>query len=547
MKQPQFYTLHLEKIVGGGQALGTLDDGRKAFVWGGLPDETVTIRVTKKKSKFVEGVVTEVHTPNPHRIAPRDPNNYLSTSPWQIMNFGTEQHYKAALIEEAFELHDIVLPDAIDVYADDVAFGYRNKVEFSWYSEEKSVIEVTSAQTREASSSASLRGEDCLSVVSSAAAKEADGGVPRRAEAVTESTDFAFNDTLDLAFYRRGSKGKITVDGTSLARPEINQLARAVRDLLRTKPVSARNLKTLLIRCDQQGNCVWQLYLKDEMTDLITPEEASTLPAQGGEIIYSNPKSPASVITKRLAAFGDVTLSDTILGVPFNYACEGFFQVNIPVYEQALKDMRKWVELNSEVTTTSAQPQSTSSSACQSKETSDREDFAFPAKRGQERQLNQLAAERSEREDGFRCEPTTLDLYSGVGTIGLTIGGDNVTLVEINEHAVREMRRNIAQLGKNAQAVLAPSEQALNYITADKIIIVDPPRAGLHADVVARLLETMPPRIVYLSCNPVTQARDVALLLEKYHIVHHRGYNFFPRTPHIEHLIILDRSPASNP
>ena len=134
-----------------------------------------------------------------------------------------------------------------------------------------------------------------------------------------------------------------------------------------------------------------------------------------------------------------------------------------------------------------------------------------------------------------------LDLYSGVGTIGLTIGGDNVTLVELNEHAVREMRQNITTLGKNATAVLAASEQALDHITSDKIIILDPPRAGLHADVVAKLLETTPPRIIYLSCNPVTQARDVALLLEKYTITHLKGYNFFPRTPHIENLIVLDK------
>ena len=60
MRKPKFATIQLEKIVGGGQALGTLDDGRKAFVWGGLPGETVTIRITKKKSHFVEGVVTEV-------------------------------------------------------------------------------------------------------------------------------------------------------------------------------------------------------------------------------------------------------------------------------------------------------------------------------------------------------------------------------------------------------------------------------------------------------------------------------------------------------
>ena len=136
----------------------------------------------------------------------------------------------------------------------------------------------------------------------------------------------------------------------------------------------------------------------------------------------------------------------------------------------------------------------------------------------------------------------TLDLYAGVGTIGLTIGGGNVTLVEINADAVREMQRNITELGRtDARAVLAPSEQALDYITSKEIVIVDPPRAGLHPDVIATLLQKLPPRIIYLSCNPVTQARDVSLLQEKYEIIHHQGYNFFPRTPHIEHLVILDK------
>jgi 23S rRNA (uracil1939-C5)-methyltransferase len=135
----------------------------------------------------------------------------------------------------------------------------------------------------------------------------------------------------------------------------------------------------------------------------------------------------------------------------------------------------------------------------------------------------------------------TVDLYSGVGTIGLTIGGPGVTLVEINEHAVREMRRNIDELAIDAEPVLAASENALDYITGDKLIIVDPPRAGLHANVIDRLLSETPERIIYLSCNPVTQARDVALLAETYGIRAHTGYNFFPKTPHIEHLVILDK------
>ena len=425
----------MEKIVGGGQAIGTLDDGRKAFVWGGLPKELVTIRVTKKKSHFVEGIVTEIIEKSPERITPKDENSYLSTSPWQIMPMSSEQSYKALLIEEAFLLHNITLPEKIKVFSDDVEFNYRNKVEFSWFG---------------------------------------------------DKTDDDEKKTLDLAFFKRGGKGKVIVDGTSLAHPSINKLAIEIRDLLREKPIVARQLKTLLIRSDQHGNAVWQLYIKDRIENLISDDEAKLLSAKGGEIIYSDPKSPASRITKRLEKFGDTTLSDTILGVAFNYACEGFFQVNIPVYEKALSDMKAWINCNEKL--------------------------------------------------------LTLDLYSGVGTIGLTIGGDDVTLVEINEHAVAEMQRNITKLNRpNAKAILAPSEKSLEYITDEQIVIVDPPRAGLHADVTNRLLETAPPRIIYLSCNPVTQARDVSLLQEKYEIVHHQGYNFFPRTPHIEHLVVLDK------
>ena len=136
----------------------------------------------------------------------------------------------------------------------------------------------------------------------------------------------------------------------------------------------------------------------------------------------------------------------------------------------------------------------------------------------------------------------TVDLYSGVGTIGLTIGGEKLTLIESSEAAVAEMRRNITLLKRddNTEAILSPSEKVLDYITKESTIIVDPPRVGLHEDIIYKLLDEAPERIIYLSCNPVTQARDVARLAEKYGVRYHRGYNFFPRTPHIEHLVILD-------
>ena len=430
MKQAAYETVRLEKIVGGGQVLGQLADGRKVFVWGGLPGELVTVQITKKKSKYAEGIVTEVLEPSSERVEVSEPESYLSTSPWQIMSFDAEQRYKAQSIQEAFELHHVTLPGETEVFTDGRMFGYRNKIEFSWW---------WSNETNQ----------------------------------------------LDLAFFRRGSHGKIPVSGSKLARDEINAAAVRTRDLLRSNGIEARSLKTLLIRTSQQGSIVAQLYVKDEDFAPFTQEELEQLGLSGFELIYSNPKSPASVITKRLQQWGNVVLSDTILGVPFSYAAEGFFQINLPVYERALKDMREWVE----------------------------------------------------------AEKPTVDLYSGVGTIGLTIGGKHVTLVEVNEHAVREMRQNIAALGREgeAAAVLAASEQALDYISGEACIIVDPPRAGLHEDVVERLLKEAPQRIIYLSCNPVTQARDVARLLQKYDILAHKGYNFFPRTPHIEHLVVLGR------
>jgi 23S rRNA (uracil-5-)-methyltransferase RumA len=431
MKQPIEKTLILDKIVGGGQALGTLDDGKKVFAWGGLPGEEVTVQLTKNKSRMSEGVVTTVLRPSAERIEPADPESYLSTSPWQIMTFEAEQHYKSALIEEAFELHDIVLPEPITIYSNDIQYGYRNKIEFSFWFD----------------------------------------------------TD---TDQLRLAFFRRGTHGKIPVPHTSLAHPSITAAASSILETLNKLNIEGRALKTLLIRCNQKEEVAWQLYVKHEdfpSQDVLTH---ITIPACiRGEIIYSNPKSPASVMTKRLGQTSDDSLEDTILGVPFSYATESFFQINLPVYEQALKDIKKWVTENQPI----------------------------------------------------------VDLYSGVGTIGLTIGSQNITLVEVNEAAVQEMNQNIKALGKeaSAKAILATTENALDYISQDAVIIVDPPRTGLHEAVTEKLLAITPKRIIYLSCNPVTQARDIARLAKKYGIRAHQGYNFFSRTPHIEHLVVLDR------
>lgn len=428
-KQYPVVTVKLDKIVGGGQTIGTLDDGRKIFIWGGLSNETIKAQITKKKSKYVEGIAIEIINQSKERVEPLDNDSYLSTSPWQIMNFKYEQKQKVNLIKEAFELQNIKLEKPIKIFTDKKQYEYRNKVEFSWYWDK-------------------------------------------------------INSRIDLAFFKRGSHDKIPNDGTALAISQINLGAIKIRDLLRDKNTNARSLKTLLVRCDQQGNISAQLYLKEENIT-ISENDFEKLNIQGLELIFSNPKSPASVITKRLKSFGNTKLNDMVLNMPFSYTPESFFQINIPVYEQALKDIKKWIKKDTKV----------------------------------------------------------IDLYSGVGTIGLTVGNKDTILVEINESAFSEMKSNIKNINKEKdfKAILSPAENALEYIENNSTIIVDPPRTGLHKSLLEKFIEVLPERIIYLSCNPITQARDIKLISEEYNISYQKGYNFFPRTPHIENLIVLDR------
>jgi 23S rRNA (uracil1939-C5)-methyltransferase len=73
------------------------------------------------------------------------------------------------------------------------------------------------------------------------------------------------------------------------------------------------------------------------------------------------------------------------------------------------------------------------------------------------------------------------------------------------------------------------------------IIITDPPRAGMHPDVVKTILGCRPQRIVYVSCNPATQARDLSLMDADYRVTEVQPVDMFPHTPHVENVVLLER------
>ena len=406
--------IKIEKFIPGGQALGTDESGKKIFFWNALPgEEVVEYEITKNKSHYAVAIATKIENQSDYRIRPHD-DCFLSTSPWQILDYHYELSEKQSLVVEMFREHGIDIPTP-EISTDGHDYHYRNKMEYALYWDK-------------------------------------DTG------------------KISPAFHARGSHRKVPITKSSIERPELFNAAVKIITDLNARHEEARKYQSLLLRCNQAGE------------------------VSGG--LYENGK-PHPIFPN---------LTDTILGHEYSYSPNGFFQINLPVYEMALTEIKKHIATDK-----------------------------------------------------------VLDLYAGVGTIGLSVARDReLTLVEVDKFAFGEMCKNIAiedsprltrsgfseaspvTTGRservrngNILALLAKSEDITNHITPDQTVILDPPRAGCDIKLLDKILETKPHTIIYLSCNPATQARDVKILQNCYKITHVQTFNFFPHTPHIENLIVL--------
>lgn len=142
-------------------------------------------------------------------------------------------------------------------------------------------------------------------------------------------------------------------------------------------------------------------------------------------------------------------------------------------------------------------------------------------------------------------DETVLDLYCGAGTIAIYLAGEakEVIGMEMIESAVADARRNCQRNGiENCRFVAGDIRFALPDLGVDAdVMIFDPPRAGMHQDVVKQVLTMAPKKIVYVSCNPATLARDVALLKNAYEVIEVQPVDMFPHTYHIESVAKLVR------
>jgi 23S rRNA (uracil1939-C5)-methyltransferase len=295
---------------------------------------------------------------------------------------------------------------------------------------------------------------------------------------------------LSLAFHERGAgERRIALpEGCALATAPMNTVALEIVKRLRESGVAASQLKTLIIRESKaNGKLLALLYAKDEKVPPITVDDITGL--SGFIAMYSTEKSPASVATKELWRWGSDVISEKVGGLDVSYSWDSFFQNNLPMFEHAMTNISHAASL-------------------------------VP-------------------------DATIIELYSGVGTIGLLLArkARSVHGLEVISAAVEHANTNAKANGISNYRALATLAEKIDESVLDgaDILVLDPPRAGLHKNVLTMIKNKLPRRIIYLSCNPVTQARDYSELAEHYRIDSLTGYDFYPQTPHLESLLVLSR------
>ncbi len=148
---------------------------------------------------------------------------------------------------------------------------------------------------------------------------------------------------------------------------------------------------------------------------------------------------------------------------------------------------------------------------------------------------------------GLKGMEIVYDLYCGTGSIGIFMsrGAKKIIGVEVIAEAIEDAKRNAAL--NNVEHAQFFAGDVIDICTDDffnahgkpDVVITDPPRAGMHEKLVMKLLDMAAPKIVYVSCNVATQARDIALLSEKYLVEKVQPVDMFPHTHHIESVVLL--------
>ncbi|WP_314358565.1 23S rRNA (uracil(1939)-C(5))-methyltransferase RlmD [Porphyromonas catoniae] len=466
---PLLQSISIEGIAGEGKAL-THVNGQVLFVPFAAPGDVCDIQVTKKKSSFMEGRITEIITPSPQRVTPFCSHfTICGGCKWQHLPYSLQLETKDQVVRDALcRIGKIDVGTYLPILGSERTERYRNKLEFTF------------------SHRRWLQPEE-LSVLGEKEEQDLSG----------------------LGFHLPGMFDKVLdIDQCHLGAEVLDDIRLFIRDYCKARPerypyFDLRKqegfMRTLMMRTTSTGEIMLVVVFfreDEEARTALLDAVKEHLPQITSLLYVINAKANDTITDQEIHCYsGRDYIEEQMEGLTFRIGPKSFYQTNSEQAYELYKVAREFAELT-----------------------------------GKEH---------------------VYDLYTGTGTIANFVARNATSVIGIEyvPEAIADAKINSEVNGIDNTLFYAGDMK--DILTEDfilqhgrpEVIITDPPRAGMHEDVITTILRAAPQRIVYVSCNPATQARDLQLLTASgdYRVTKSRAVDMFPHTHHIENVVQLVR------
>ena len=485
--KPLLENVLIEAVAAEGNCLAHID-GKVLFVPQTVPGDIVDVQVSRARKGYMEGYVKRLVKPSPDRLEPVCKHyGDCGGCKWQILPYPMQLAAKQQqVVDQLTRIGHLDLPEISPILGSEKQYFYRNKLEYT-FSSRRWI----------------LRGEDPDLVAPA--------------------------DRCGLGFHIGGMFDKVLdIDFCHLQDEPSNALRNFVRSYAKEHRLSFFDLReqtgllrNMVVRTASTGEIMvtvvfWPEGVESAATggDLSDPVMASELKVMPG--------SPAAALLDAIIGeFPQITSLNYVINSKKNDSISDL-QTHLwygrdCIYEQ-MENLRFKVGPKSFYQTNSAQA------------------------------YRLYSTVRKFAQEGMAGEkPVIYDLYTGTGTIALFLSSmaEKVVGIEYVPEAIEDAKANAAfnSIG-NAVFYAGDMKDVLNagFIASNgtpSIVVLDPPRAGIHPDVAAVLMEASPARMIYVSCNPASQARDLAVFAGKYDILAVQPVDMFPQTHHVENVVSL--------
>ncbi len=470
--------VNIEAVAAEGNGLAHID-GKVLFVPKCVPGDIVDVVLTRSRKGFMQGNVINIVKESPIRQKPFCPHyGVCGGCTWQALPYDKQLEFKQQQIADQFtRIGHLNFPSISPILGSERIIDYRNKLEFT-FSDRRWLF---SEERFNQDGTEKIFTEEELAGLGF--------HIPQK-----------FSKILDI------SECRLQKEPSNAIRMFVRRYAVEHRLKFFDLYNHTGLLRNLMIRSTEDGQFMVNL--------VIGTQEI------GGSPTAEEKKSVQDLLTALCAAFPQITSTYIIVNNKANDSYDGcklLHHSGAKFITEKMGDLTFRIGPKSFYQTNAPQAYRLYSTVC---------NFANPNK-----------------------EDILYDLYTGTGTIALFLARKvrKVIGIEYVEEAVEDAKKNAADNGiTNVDFFAGDMKNILNqdFIRAHgrpNTIILDPPRAGIHPSVAQVIIEASPTKIVYVSCNPASQARDLEILCSHYSIQKVQPVDMFPHTQHVENIVILQR------